>query len=97
MSRLGITSANEAQHEWRRALAMGQFPPDKKVEVRRKIAVYLRRLNISKPHMLVWFIMSKGEQYLEDLIRKDQREIERILQETIKKLNYEFGVRCPIH
>ena len=45
----------------------------------------------------MWFIMSKGEQYLEDLIRKEQREIERILQETIKKLNYEFGVHCPIH
>ena len=40
MSRLGITLADKAQHEWRRALAKGQFPPDRKVEVRCKIAVY---------------------------------------------------------
>ena len=33
MSRLGITPANEAQHEWRRALAKGQFPPDSKVSI----------------------------------------------------------------
>ena len=59
--------------------------------------VHLEKLGISKPHMLVLFIISKGEQYLEDLIRKDQRKIERTLQDTIKKLNYEFGVLCPIH
>ena len=94
LEQLDITPANEAQMEWRRNLVMGTHTS--KQRVRQVLSPYLESIELAKPYMVIWFIMSKGPQFLETLKQKERKEIIRYLKEVAGRLSCEFGVHRPV-
>ena len=75
-------------------LSMGSHTS--KQRVRQVLSPYLESIELAKPYMVIWFIMSKGPQFLETLKQKERKEIIRYLKEVVGRLSCEFGVHRPV-
>ena len=96
MERLNIRPASDWEHQWRKALYVDQKDKPSKREVDMKLGARMRRMGISKPQMMIWYIIAQGRPYLEDLISKSEKEVEVELWRVYWRMNGEFGVHQPV-
>ena len=96
MEKLGIRPASEKEHEWRRALFRQDCTQSRKDEIRQTLNPFFAKMGISKPYMLVWYIASKGEQFMKELTRWSRAEMETYLWQMVWELNGEFVAHRPI-
>ena len=90
MNHLGIRPATEEQNGWRRDLLIGKGGGVLNAEIRRKLMPTFVKLEIKKPQLLIWFLMSQGGK----MVTEEERK-RRILELTFA-LNAEFGKHNPI-
>ena len=95
MDQLGIRPASEEENEWRKNLFIGRGSV-KNHEVRSKLAETLKALKIGRPQLLIWYIMSKGGRFLDEILALGQGERVEKVRGLIIKLNKEYGRHQPI-
>ena len=65
-------------------------------EVREALGPMIKDMRIIKPIMLVWFVASKGAEYLRELMAMEKRAIYEILWDIVHGINSEYGIHQPI-
>ena len=96
MKKLGIRPANEREHGWRKALYDQDCSQLRKDEIRQMLNPLLSKMGINKPYMLVWYVMSKGKQFIKDLTQRSRSDMEAYLWKIVWELNGEFTAHRPI-
>ena len=93
---LGVKPATDIENGWRRDLFIGKGSSIQNFEVKDMLKPTLQTLGISKPQLLVWFIMSQGIEMVEAIRGlTPELRLERISQ-LVLSLNGEFGRQSPI-
>ena len=65
-------------------------------EIRQTLNPFFAKMGISKPYMLVWYITSKGKQFMKELTSWSRAETETYLWQMVWELNGEFVAHRPI-
>ena len=65
-------------------------------EIRRKLMPTFVKLEIKKPQLLIWFLMSQGGAMVQEIMRLTEEERNRRILELTFALNAEFGKHNPI-
>ena len=96
MTQLGIKPANEVENGWRRDLFIGKGSNIPNSEIKDILRPTLRALGITKPQLLVWYILSQGTNMINSIkgMTHDQR-VDKLAQ-LVLNLNGEFGRQSPI-
>ena len=66
------------------------------MEIRRKLQPMFTRLKISKPQLIIWYLMSQGVAMVDELMQLTEEERGRRVLELTHNLNAEFGRHNPI-
>ena len=96
MNQLGIRPATEEENEWRRDLFMGKDGGTLNRDVKSMFADTFNRLKIFKPQLLVWYIMSKGDRNIKEMMRLSPDQRDKQVLAMVEKLNGEYGRNVPI-
>ena len=96
METIGITPASNEQNRWRKELYDKEDRVMRFDVVQNVLGTTLKEMKISKPCMLVWYIMSKGKYMFDRLMEKQRDSRVQEVWEIIHSLNGEFRKHIPI-
>ena len=96
MFKLGIEPATDQQHNWRKMMYIRKIGAREVQEVKDALGQMIKEMRIIKPIMLVWFVASKGPEYLRELLAREKRAIYEILWDIVHGINSEYGIHQPI-
>ena len=96
MRMLGIRAATQMEHRWRWRLYVINPPPVRKKELGIMLNSYMSRMNIQKPFMIIWYLLSRGDEIVGELRCMAKDELEGYLWKVIDDLSKEFQVHRPI-
>ena len=96
MEVMGIVPATEEQNKWKKELYDKRNQVLRRDEVRNLLEASFNTMNIYKPQMLVWYIMSQGRNRLTEIMMMKEEERIEELKGMVKVLNNEYGKHIPI-
>ena len=96
MNQLGIRPAKEEENEWRRALFLGKGNGVLNSEIKKNYKTTFERMNISKPQLIIWYLMAQGETVIKEILSMTEEQRCAVLNEILVKLNKEYGRHKPI-
>ena len=96
MNRLGIRLATDKENSWRRDLFVGRGGGVLKRDIQEKLTPTFTRLGIYKPQLLVWYIASKGEEMIKEMMCLSNEERDGRVSTLVDNLNREYGRNNPV-
>ena len=96
MDQLGVRLATEEENEWRMSLFVGKGGGILSSEIKASFVATFARLKIEKPQQLIWYLMSLGEDRVNDLLGLEVIERDKQIMVMKEKLNGEYGRHMPI-
>ena len=65
-------------------------------EIRANFATTFACLGINKPQLLVWYLLSRGEGMVKEILELRQEERDKKVSQLVIQLNNEYGRNKPI-
>ena len=96
MNQLGIRPAEERENEWRRDLFVGKGGGLINTNIKAKFATTFARLQIRKPQLLVWYLMSLGADKVNEILSLSEKERDKAIAKMVVSRNKEYGRHQPI-
>ena len=96
MQALGIQPSTDKQEQWRRKLYTMKITSRQVRQVLKVLAPTFRVMELNKPYMVAWYVITKGENYLRDLMRRSGGERQAALWNIVNAIAAEYGVHKPI-
>ena len=96
MEYLGIKPATDKQHEWRRALYVGDYSRKEVEDVHKNLAPTIIGMGLSKTHMISWYVASRGVGYLGYIQGKSREDREATLWGIVREINEEYSAHRPV-
>ena len=66
------------------------------MEIRRKLKPTFGRLDIRKPQLIIWYLMSQGVAMVKEIMQLSEEERCKQILELAHNLNAEFGRHIPV-
>ena len=96
MHMLGIIPAKAEEHKWRKDLYMLKGQGVRRIDIQKMLGPELARMKISKPQMIVWYVVSQGSNLIRQLMKMTKEDREQELWRIVKQLNGEYRQNVPI-
>ena len=96
MQALGIQPATDKQEEWRKKMFTMKITSRQVRQVLKILAPTFRAMELNKPYMVAWYVITKGDKYLKALVRMSGGERQACLWNVAEAIATEYGVHKPI-
>ena len=96
MQALGIKPSTDEQEEWRRKMYSMKITNRQVRQVLKILDPTFRAMELNKPFMVAWYVITKGERYLKGLVRMSGGERQAVLWDIVDAIANEYGVHKPI-
>ena len=67
-----------------------------RIDIQKMLGPELARMKISKPQMIVWYVVSQGSNVIRKLMKMTTEDREQELWRIVKQLNGEYRQNVPI-
>ena len=96
MQTMTITPSSEDANKWRRDLYLLKGQGVKTKDIQNLLAPEFEKMNISKPHMLIWYIIAHGSKLIRTLMDMTDKDRQETLGMLTKLINSEYMNHKPI-